>query len=333
MNSTVIDLSAVKDSRELVQVAEQPTALIAVIERAARDPNIDIDKMERLLAMQEKIFARQAEAEFNAAMSACQAEMPVIKATFSNEQTGSLYAALEEIDRIARPIYTRHGFALSFGTADCPLEGFYRQTCKLSHRSGHSEPRQADLPTDMVGIKGNPNKTGIQGFGSAMTYGQRYMTKLAFNIVIGDDNDGNGPTLGPGQLETIRKRLKKIGTNEGQFCEYWHIQALEKMPAFNFPVIMDMLERKAKKIDPRGDLSSVENPVRDKHVSAITDILNADKDEGDIANDLRAYHDEFLQPFPELWIAVNDKLAADGIASKAQMRKWLSLNLEGTRGQ
>ena len=332
MNSTVIDLSAVKDTRALVPVAEQPTALIAVIERAARDPSIDIDKMERLLAMQEKIFAKQAEAEFNAAMALCQADMPQIVPRSKNDQTNSFYAALEEIDWVARPIYTKHGFALSFGTIDCPLEGHFRQTCIATHRAGHSRPYQADLPIDMTGIKGAQNKTGIQGFGSTMSYGQRYMTKLVFNIVIGgEDNDGNGPTLGPGQLETIRKRLKEIGTNEDQFCEYWHIQALEKMPVFNFPVIMDMLERKAKKIDPRGDLSNVENPVRDKHVSAIADILHSDKEENEIADDLRSYRDEYLQPFPELWIAVNDKLAADGIVSKAQMRKWLSLNLEGTR--
>ncbi len=333
MNS-VIDLSAVSDRREIAVSNEaQPTALIAVIERAARDPSIDIDKMERLLAMQEKIFAKQAETAFNDAMALCQAEMPQIAPQSQNDQTNSLYAALEAIDRGARPVYTRHGFGLSFGTIDCPLPNFFRQTCLVTHRAGHSRLYQADLPIDMTGIKGNQNKTGIQGFGSTMSYGQRYMTKLVFNIVVGgEDNDGNGPTLGPGQLEEIRKRLKEVGTNEAQFCEYWHIKSLDTMPVFNFPVIMDMLERKAKRVDPRGDMSNVDIKVRDQHVSAIADLISEyGSDDVLLKQNLAPYVAEHLQPNAEMWIAVNDKLASDKIISKSNMRKVLSLILQGTR--
>lgn len=85
------------------------------------------------------------------------------------------------------------------------------------------------------------------------------------------------------------------------------------------------------KLDPRGDISNVDWAIRDRHVSAITDILNADKEEADIANLLREYVAEFMQPFPELWIAVGDKLASDKIISKANLKKYLSLNLMGTR--
>ena len=330
MNS-VIDLSQVKERHEVAPQSES-TALVAVIERAARDPSIDIDKMERLLAMQERIFARNAKADFNAAMAACQAEMPRIYPRSKNDQTNSFYAGLDEIDVIARPIYTRHGFALSFGTADCPIEGCYRQTCEVSHRGGHSEMRQADLPSDMVGIKGNPNKTGVQGFGSTMTYGQRYITKLVFNIVIGgEDNDGNGPTLDAEQMKAIRARMKDSGTNESQFLEFWRVPSLDKMPAFNYAVIMDMLDRKAKKIDPRGDTSNVDTKLRDEHCKAIEDILNADKEEKDIAQMLRDHVREHLDPFPELWISVNDELARRGVCTKAGLKKWLSLGLEAGR--
>jgi len=327
--SSVIDLSKASDRKEVSPVSES-TALISVIERAARDPHIDIDKIERLLVMQERIFAKNAEAEFNAAMAACQAEMPRIVPTFRNEQTQSDYAALEEIDRIARPIYTGHGFALSFGTEDCPIKDYYRQTCKVSHRAGHSEMRHADLPIDTVGLKGNPNKTGIQGFGSTMTYGQRYITKLVFNIVIGgEDNDGNGPTLSPTQIEHIEKKMAEAGTNRAQFLEFWRVKSLENMPSFNFPVIMEMLDRKAKRIDPRGDLSSVDTTLRDKRCSEIVDIINEyGSDENKLAEVLQDYHKTYLNPFPELWISINDKLAADKVISKANMRKILSLVLK-----
>lgn len=85
------------------------------------------------------------------------------------------------------------------------------------------------------------------------------------------------------------------------------------------------------RIDPRGDLSQVDWEMRDKHVTEIQKILEADKDEHAIADELRAYVNEALQPFPELWIAVGDKLASDRVISKANMKKYLSLNLQGTR--
>lgn len=79
------------------------------------------------------------------------------------------------------------------------------------------------------------------------------------------------------------------------------------------------------RIDPRPDLSEVNWEARDKHVSAVTDILNADKEECDIAELLREYVAEALNPFPELYITVMDKLAADGIISKANFRKYLQI--------
>ena len=44
-------------------------AFLAMIERAARDPSIDIDKLDRLLLMRERENARVAEQAFNAALA------------------------------------------------------------------------------------------------------------------------------------------------------------------------------------------------------------------------------------------------------------------------
>jgi len=111
--------------------------------------------------------------------------------------------------------------------------------------------------------------------------------------------------------------------------------------AFGFVGIYDqdeaerVIEVEAKllpRIDPRGDLSGVDTTLRDQRVQEITDILNEyGSDEKVVAQKLQEYAAEALQPFPELWIAVNDKLAADKIISKANMKKILSLNLQGTR--
>lgn len=78
------------------------------------------------------------------------------------------------------------------------------------------------------------------------------------------------------------------------------------------------------RIDPRGDLSGVDNEMVQEHFSAIVDLLNqSDKEEHEIAQDCRDYVEANLQRFNELYICVGDKLARDKIISKAKWRKLL----------
>ena len=100
--------------------ADQSAALLSVIARAASDPSVDIDKMERLLAMQERVLERNAESAFNESMRGAQGEMRQVATDAKNPQTSSRYATYAAIDAALRPIYTRHGFSISYGTADAP---------------------------------------------------------------------------------------------------------------------------------------------------------------------------------------------------------------------
>lgn len=210
------------------------TSLLEVISRAASDPSIDIEKMERLMQMHERITAKDAEIAFNTAMTACQVEMPRVLRNKPNESTGSKYADLEQLDIVCRPIYTSNGFSLSFGTADCPLPGHARQTCLVSHTRGHSRHYQADIPLDLTGPKGNPNKTGVQGFGSTMSYGQRYLTKLIFNIALtNEDNDGqrtgDSETINEDQIANIKALLTELGKDQKAFLKWAKIDSLDQI--------------------------------------------------------------------------------------------------------
>jgi hypothetical protein len=223
-----------------------PANLMEVISRAASDPNVDADKMERLWQLHERISARQAEIAFNTAMTACQQEMPAVLRNKINEEKNSRYADLEQLDKVSRPIYTRHGFALSFGTADCPLAGHARQTCLVSHVGGYSRNYQADIPLDLTGPKGNPNKTGVQGFGSTMSYGQRYLTKLIFNIALtNEDNDGEGEgkeTVSDEQIANIKALLTEVGKDEKKFLTWAKVQTIAEIPAASYSEIVKTLE-------------------------------------------------------------------------------------------
>lgn len=73
--------------------------------------------------------------------------------------------------------------------------------------------------------------------------------------------------------------------------------------------------------DPRGDVSMVPDSQVEEHVKALQDILDADKEEHQIAADVSEYVHEALMPFQELFIRVNDELAKRKIIAKAAFRK------------
>lgn len=103
--------------------------------------------------------------------------------------------------------------------------------------------------------------------------------------------------------------------------------------AFGFVGIYDedegelIVSREAIRVDPRGDLSDVDQTLVNKHICAITDILNADLDEYAIAATLREYVNENLNGFNELYISVQDVLSSKQIISKANFKKLLKLEI------
>jgi len=179
-----------QESAAVVPAGESAT-ILQVIQRAATDPSFDVEKMERLLAMKERMDAKAAEIEFNDALSRVQARMGRIEADATNNQTRSSYATYGKLDKVLRPIYTAEGFSLSFGTEDAP-EGMVGMICFVSHRAGHTRQYRAHVPSDGKGAKGGDVMTKTHAFGSGTSYGMRYLLKMIFNVAIGEeDDDGN----------------------------------------------------------------------------------------------------------------------------------------------
>ncbi len=184
----------------VAKLEEQPSAqivqadsasIMAVISRAAADPSTDVDKLERLMGMYERLEGRKAEQAFNEAMSAAQAEIGVVGVNKKNSQTNSKYATYDALDRAVRPVYVRHGFSLSFDTAEGAPTDHIRLLCRVGHIGGFTRTHHVDMPADGKGAKGGDVMTRTHAAGSAFSYGQRYLLKLIFNIATGEDDDGN----------------------------------------------------------------------------------------------------------------------------------------------
>lgn len=225
-------------------------ALVNIIARAAADPNTDVDKLERLLAMQERVLEREAARAFHDAMRAAQEQIrPIIK-NRKNPETHSTYADLEQISDLADPIIHEKGFSLSYGTADCPLANHYRVTCEVSHIGGFSKDYQADVPIDNVGPKGSQNKTNTHGFGSALTYGRRYLKLLIFDIKTKDDDGrgaGNGEPISKEQVQTLNGLADAVGADKIKLCGYLKIDGLPELPQFAYDGAVSLLTQKNPK--------------------------------------------------------------------------------------
>jgi putative sterol carrier protein len=167
---------------------------------AARDPSVDVEKLKTLLEMKERMLMKVAEGEYNQAMSIAQGEMTRVGRDAKNPQTQSRYASYAALDKVLRPIYTKHGFSLSFDTAESPLPEHVRILCDVAHKAGFKSTKHIDMPNDGKGAKGGDVMTKTHATGAGVTYGMRYLLKMIFNVAIGeDDTDGNRPTGGGGQ--------------------------------------------------------------------------------------------------------------------------------------
>lgn len=165
---------------------------LMMIERAASDPRVDIDKMDRLLQMKERHDSKASQIEYDRAMADAQEGMRPIRANLENPQTRSEYADYSALDKAVRPIYAKHGFSLSFSTAEGAPDNCIRIVCTVAHRGGHRERPHLDMPADGKGARGNDVMTKTHATGAAITYGKRYLLGMIFNLAVTRDDDGNG---------------------------------------------------------------------------------------------------------------------------------------------
>lgn len=190
MPQTLIDKSEQPEvAAPSTAIAIAPASMVMMFERLATNPDVDVAKLERLIAMQERILSRNAEAAFNAAFSEMQAEIPTVIEHGKTDK--GTYAELEDIVSAVRPVLHKHGFALSHRT-EWPEKSIVKIIGILTHRDGHSRTSEFMSAADASG-----SKNAIQGLGSAVSYGRRYTTKDLLNIVTrGEDDNGQSSEKG-----------------------------------------------------------------------------------------------------------------------------------------
>ena len=203
----------------LVPPSDSVSAILALIEQIALNPDADVEKLERMMALYECLKAKEAELAYNAAKGRILKKLASIKIVKSRSvlnqieqgkpQKGAYeafkYAPLEEIDKHLRPLLAQEDMDLSY--SDEPQEGggiLIRG--RLKHLpGGHYEDSFMPAPLDTTG-----GKSDVQAVGSTNSYLRRYVACNIFNIVVvGDDDNGMGGTIDEAQAKTILGLIKK----------------------------------------------------------------------------------------------------------------------------
>ena len=217
--------------------SDSPSTVLALIERVALDPRNDVEKLERMVAMYQRLKAKEAELAYNEAKGRILKKLARIKIVKNRSilpeiekgrpQKGTYeafrYAPLEEIDKHLRPLLAEEDMDLSY--SDEPQEGggiLIRG--RLKHLpSGHYEDSFMPAPLDTSGGKSN-----VQAVGSTNSFLRRYVTCNIFNIVVvGDDDDATGGTVDEAQTKTILALIKKAKIGP-KFLQYMKAKSVEE---------------------------------------------------------------------------------------------------------
>jgi hypothetical protein len=233
--------------QELTIAEPQASNIMAAIMKVASDASVDVNKLDKLLDMQLKMMAIQAEQQFAAAFVRLQAETPNVQATKPvPNRDGTVrykFAPFEDIMEQVGPMLQKHGFTVCFSSRF--NEGRIISTCTLQHVGGHK--RSNDFAV-RIGA-GPPGSTESQADGSAATYAKRFALTEALNIVISHlDNDAKleGGPITKDQAFELERRVAETNSNKEAFLKFAGAKTFAEIPAVKYSILDDQLSKKER---------------------------------------------------------------------------------------
>lgn len=171
-----------------------PAHMLAI----AVEQGADLDRLQKLMDLQDRWEANQARKAFTAAMAGFKANPPTLTknkhVSYANTKGGRTeydHATHDEVTGKIATALAQHG--LSHRWSVVQAEGRIRVTCVLTHVGGHSEQVEMVSNADDSG-----GKNSIQAIASAVTYLQRYTLLAITGMSTGDaEDDDDGRAADP----------------------------------------------------------------------------------------------------------------------------------------
>lgn len=233
------------------EVAVPQTQALATVTPAqllqqAIDKDLDIDKLTKLMDLQERWEKNEARKAYVVGMAAFKAEPPKIikNSRVSFTAKGGLteydHATLDMVVNAVAPGLSANGLSHVWRTSQSDDGKEITVTCILTHVMGHSESTRLVGQPDLSG-----SKNSIQGIGSTITYLQRYTLLAALGLATeGQDNDTVGLEEGvidDIQIRDIEDLIKEANLDIVQFHERFNITRVGELPASKHQQAVRML--------------------------------------------------------------------------------------------
>lgn len=226
--------------------------LLSIIARAARDPDVNVDKMRELFALKRELEADAAKRAFYAALAKAKGEFgPILKTRQvdyphkdGGGRTSYRYEELADIGVVVDPVLSKYG--LSYRHKSTQEGPKIKVTCILSHELGHSEENSLEGVEDKSGMK-NPN----QAIASTVTYLQRYTLKEAVGIGAGRDDDAAGgepedPIITIDDVVYVETLIRDTDSDLAKFLETIEAPSIAEMRVSQFKRAVGLLNRKKR---------------------------------------------------------------------------------------
>lgn len=224
-----------------VQEGNSPAEMI----RMAVSGGADLDKLEKLLALQERWEANEAKKAYVQAMASFKENAPKVTKDKENKQYKSMYTTLGNLVNTVNPELSKHGLSASW---DIFQNGTIKVTCKITHRLGHSETAEAMAPADVSGAK-----NAIQQIKSTITYLKAVTFESICGLASSDanvDDDGNSAgveLIDENQMVTITEYLESLKLNKEKFLKFFSIEKIKDMPKARYQEALVLLKTKEGK--------------------------------------------------------------------------------------
>lgn len=209
-------------------VSAAPSTAVAPADllRYALENGADLDRLEKLMELQQRFEENEARKAYVAGMAEFKLNPPQIVKDKLVQFSGTSYthATLGNVTGAIVEGLAKHGFSHRWDTEQQGAQVVV--TCILTHRKGHSERTTLSAAKDDSGKKNN-----IQQMASTITYLQRYTLLAATGLATHDqgDDDGAGAELDTTLADNWIARVNAAPT-DADVLKVWEIgiAAIEK---------------------------------------------------------------------------------------------------------
>jgi hypothetical protein len=239
---------AVRQDEHPAAVAIPATSSITHLLQTAVEKGTPVEALEKLVALHERMEAREAAQAFANAMAAFQSACPSIKksstadiVTRKGGRYSYTYAELDEIARTVNPILAKHGLSYSW---DSTVEaGMLNCVCTIRHIKGHFTTSRLSLP-----VASESAMSEQQKYGAALTFAQRRTLSSGLGLTTTDEDadaaDFDRTPINAMQLIQLEDMIEDSGADKGRFLKFIGVDKLGELPAVHFEQAMNALRQK-----------------------------------------------------------------------------------------